>query len=98
LPLDPAPYRLFPVTRPTLNRRAASSSAYLISLSRGSRRALLTLISIGLSFLTAFVGFASGCLEGDVARAGITGPLPEGFMVRCAEGVENEDESLGPAP
>jgi hypothetical protein len=58
----------------------------------------LTLISIGLSFLTAFACFDSGCLEGDVARAGIAGPLPEGFMVRWAEGVEKEDESLGPAP
>jgi hypothetical protein len=57
-------------------------------------------MSMGLSFLTTLAGLASGCLEGDVARAGIVGPapFPEGFMVRCAEGVEKEDDSLGPAP
>ena len=60
----------------------------------------LTLISIGLSFFTAVADLTSGCLEGDVARDGIErpDPFPEGFMVRCAVGVENEDESLGPAP
>lgn len=53
--------------------------------------------------MTVLTGLASGCLDGDVARAGIVGPAPApsplGFMgmVRCAEGVENEDESFGPA-
>lgn len=85
-----------------MKRRAASSSAYLISLPclPASHERKLTLISIGLSFFTAVADLASGCLEGDVARDGIErpDPFPEGFMVRCAVGVENEDESLGPAP
>lgn len=47
-------------------------------------------------------GFASGCLVGDDARGGIEGteipaPFPMEFMIRGAEGVENDDESLGPA-
>jgi hypothetical protein len=50
--------------------------------------------------LTVFTALASGCLDGDVARPGIgkTAPLPVpvGFAIRDAEGVENEDESLGP--
>jgi len=89
------------VTLPILYRLAASSSAYHISLVYVLCR--LTLISIGRSFLTVFTGFTSGCLLGDVERGGIEGvdipviPLEPGFMVRVAEGVEKEDESLGPA-